>query len=55
MTIFVVLLAVTAAIVLFGMALAREIRSDGYGQRPPPRSRADEDESREVQLARLAR
>ncbi len=47
--IFVLLLALMAT------ALRREIRNDGYGRRPVPRSRADDEEPRWLQLSRLAR
>jgi hypothetical protein len=53
MTLIILLLSSVLLLALV-VELAREIRADGYGHRPPPRSRADESESRSVQLARLA-
>jgi len=47
-------LALLGVLLLALVALGHEIRRDGYGQRPPPRSRMDEAEERWVQLGRLA-
>ncbi|HLL08621.1 MAG TPA: hypothetical protein VK393_08180 [Nocardioidaceae bacterium] len=45
MTIILVVLALTAGLALLGIGLLREIRRDGYGYRPPPRSHVDEPET----------
>ncbi len=51
----IILLILGLLILLVSVTLRREIRSDGFGLRLPPRSRPDEDEPRWVQLARLSR
>ncbi len=50
-----ILMIVALVTLLTVVALAREIRQDGRGVRPAPRSRADDEEPRWVQLSRLAR
>ena len=50
----IMVLALLAAFVGFVAALGHEIRLDGYGHRPPPRSSNDEAEPRWVQLGRLS-
>jgi len=47
------LLALAVAVVV--TALAHEIRLDGYGHRPPPRSHADQEDTRELKLRRVSR
>lgn len=48
---FLFLLALLVAV---GLALRSEARNDGYGRRPPPRSRFDEQETRAQIFQRLA-
>jgi len=50
----IVVISLLAAFVALVAALGHEIRIDGYGHRPPPRSRGDEAEERWRQLGRLA-
>ena len=46
MTIFFALLIAVAAVILLGIGLAHEVRRDGYGHRPPPRSHFDDEDLR---------
>ncbi len=56
MATLVLTLAIVSAVVLALLTfLAQQIRQDGLGHRPPPRSREDEVEPRWLQLAKLAR
>ena len=55
MTLLMLLFTSALLLAVVGVVLVREVRCDGYGHRPPPRSRVDEEESREHQLARLSR
>ena len=55
MTAILILTILVAGFGWLVLSLAHQISADGYGLRPPPRSRPDEAESRELQLARLAR
>jgi hypothetical protein len=54
MALVILLLSSAFLLTLVAVVLVREIRCDGYGHRPPPRSRPEEEETREQQLARLA-
>lgn len=45
MTTIVLLVAIIAGLAVLAMGLFHEIRRDGYGFRPPPRSHADEEET----------
>lgn len=48
------LLFALAIAVMIGLALRREVGSDGYGHRAPPRSHHQDEETRAQVLQRLA-
>ena len=55
MTVIFALLLTLGLLAVVAADLIRVVRGDGYGRRPAPRSRDDDDEPRPATLARLAR